>query len=286
MNKIVNNLPLIASALEYYDPKTGGAWRVRNALTGAVIWSAHRVLKLKEQSVREVLVEVAMHGEDPPVGMSLEALRIIEALKTFHTTLTWANDAQDGSFILDLSERGVENALGLTRKVDVHGDACKLAREKCMRIRNAKRFVEYYKEALAQVEEQRKTRMQMVDGIVGMINEGAHHAYYDEDCATREAERIEEAIFTALEATHAAAKADLDGAVSPTKINRASAAVTALETMYKALGYKPKEAQRGPAQSTKNLIADLDEQCKKVEEENSRILKEADEAARAAGIAT
>ena len=41
MNNVINNLPTIASTAEYFDRKVGSAWRIRTAISNALIWSCN-----------------------------------------------------------------------------------------------------------------------------------------------------------------------------------------------------------------------------------------------------
>ena len=41
MNKLIQNLAQIADAAEYFDKKTGAAWKIRSALTNMVVWACN-----------------------------------------------------------------------------------------------------------------------------------------------------------------------------------------------------------------------------------------------------
>ena len=130
MNKIVNNLAQIADAAEYFDRKTGAAWKIRGALTNMLVWSANGLL-------------YANQTNDPE--------RIFKARTELATLRIWARDANTSSFVLDLTPSNVRRTLGLERQVDVHEEAVRMARMKCIQIRSTSRFQQFYKDAVSSI---------------------------------------------------------------------------------------------------------------------------------------
>jgi hypothetical protein len=276
MNIIIENIPLIASALEFYDQKTGAAWRLRTAIVGAVVWAAHRMIKLEEAAEPETVEEAYKVGSDEagkPQFLSSatpEIRRLQDAATAFHTLLAWANDAQEYGFPLDMTGTGIGGALGLSKKFDAHAEAVNVARNKCMRARSAKRFKEFYASALDAVSEQRKDREELVSAIEARIDEGAAPNFYDEEVVSLQAERLEEAMCSAVESTWQAAKLDLFGALSPTRITRASSAVEALEKMGEILGIRPKKLEscnKALSEQLEKAQAEVDADAKKLDAE-------------------
>lgn len=226
MNKIVNNLAQIADAAEYLDRKTGAAWKIRSALTNMIVWACNAHLyALKTDS----------------------AERIANTMVVVSTLRTWVRDSTDNAFVLDLTPSAVRKTLGLERVVDVHEEAVRSARQKCLQTRSALNFKKYYDASIAAFDEQRKVREQAVESIAELIadnefsvsHEVASHFetfmnmsivgttvsdrdLYDDASVERQADQLAEVVGNALEAMYDVCDAELSAAITTDKVNRLS----------------------------------------------------------------
>lgn len=148
MNKLINNLAQIADCAEYFDKKTGAAWKIRSALTNMAVWACNSYLYAIK----------ADNGE-----------RIARSMVEVSTLRSWVHDSNCNAFTLDLTPSAVARTLGLERVVDVHEEACRSARQKCIQTRSALHFKKYYDAAIAAFEEQRRARQENVDRIAGLL---------------------------------------------------------------------------------------------------------------------
>ena len=55
MNNVINNLPTIASAAEYFDRKVGSAWRIRTAISNALMKPAFANIVPAAKAVSEAM---------------------------------------------------------------------------------------------------------------------------------------------------------------------------------------------------------------------------------------
>ena len=243
MNKIVNNLAQISDAAEYFDKKTGAAWKIRSALTNMVVWACNAHLyALKADSVERIcktMVEVA-------------------------TLRSWVRDSDNNAFSLDLTEGAVRKTLGLERVVDTHIEAVRSARQKCIQTRSALNFKKYYDESIKQFDEQRKSREDSVTRIAELLTyanapfvpkfdeasyliselgvdakEGvalSDSDLYDDAAVERQADQLAETVGNALEAMYDVCDAELASAITQDKVNRLSGYHKAITNMMKITG--------------------------------------------------
>jgi hypothetical protein len=240
MNKIVNNLAQIADAAEYFDKKTGAAWKIRSALTNMIVWACNSHLyALKSDS----------------------AERLASSMVAVATLRTWIHDSNCNAFVLDCTPAAVRKTLGLERIVDVHAEAVRIARQKCLQTRSSLQFKKYYEAAIAAFEEQRLTREQSVEAIAEMISDNefavshdvASHFetfmnmaiagttvsdadLYDDGAVERQADTLAEVIGNALEAMYDVCDAELAAAITSDKVNRLSGYLASINNMMVITG--------------------------------------------------
>ena len=222
MNKIVNNLAQIADAAEYFDRKTGAAWKIRSALTNMIVWACNSYLyAIKTDS----------------------AERICKSMVEVATLRFWVHDSSCSAFVLDLTPSSVRKTLGLERVVDVHEEAVRSARQKCLQTRSALNFKKYYEAAVSAHDEQRKSREQVVEAIAELISDNdfsvshdvASHFetfmnmsvvgttisdadLYDDSAVERQADQLAEVVGNALEAMYDVCDAELAAAITQDKV--------------------------------------------------------------------
>ena len=148
MNNLIINIPLFSSTLEYFDRQTGGAWRLRSCLTNMGVWAANAHLW-------------ALTTDDTQ--------RICTTMQTLATVRMWLHEVVADGFALDLTSTNIRKTLGLDKVLDTHEEAKRLARIKCIKARSPIRFMEWYKETLQQLEEQRKRREESVEQIAELL---------------------------------------------------------------------------------------------------------------------
>ena len=224
MNKLIQNLAQIADAAEYFDRKTGAAWKIRSALTNMVVWSANSHLYAKRSGNAE---------------------RITRSMMELATLRNWAHDSSCNAFVLDLTPAAVRRTLGLERVVDVHEEAVRVARQKCRQVRSALHFQKYYDTAVAAFDEQRRNREEAVEGICNLLADTdfvvdsevrsyfetflnvaivgdcvADSELYDDAAVERQADTLAETVGNALEAMYDACEAELSAAITESKITR------------------------------------------------------------------
>ena len=241
MNKIINNLAQISDAAEYFDKKTGAAWKIRSALTNMVVWACNAHLyALKTDS----------------------AERIAKSMIEVATLRSWVHDSSCNAFVLDLTPASVRKTLGLERVVDTHEEAVRSARQKCIQVRSALNFKKYYDAAIAAFDEQRKSREDAVEQIAELISDTDFvptfdtAAYftaflgidvregvaisdadlYDDAAVERQADQLAETVGNALEAMYDVCDAELAAAITQDKVNRLSGYHKAITNMMKITG--------------------------------------------------
>ena len=272
MNKLIQNLAQISDASEYFDKRTGAAWKIRSALTNMVVWAANSHLYAQRSGNAE---------------------RITRSMVELATLRNWAQDSTCNAFVLDLTPSAVRRTLGLERQVDVHEEAVRTARQKCRQVRSALHFQKYYDAALAAFDEQRKTREQAVESIAELISdvefsvshEVASHFetfmnmsivgttvsdmdLYDDGAVERQADTLAEVVGNALEAMYDVCDAELAGAITESKINRLTGYYAAINNMLVITGVDmTKLAQRrvklealidAQANAMNKTVADID----------------------------
>lgn len=222
MNKHVNAIPLFSTALEYFDRKTGGAWRLRSCLTSMAVWAGNSHL-------------YALQSGDPD--------RIAKSMITMATLRTWMHEVRNDGFILDLTSTAVAKTLGLDKHVDAHAEASRIARDKCIRSRSATKFVQYYKEAMNQLDETRRRRLESVEQITellasngfeitpdvadhlrtfyAIIDNGLYLSdseLYDDAAVERQADQLAECLANVLTSASEVCEAEYSGAITEAKI--------------------------------------------------------------------
>lgn len=284
MNNVINNLPTIASAAEYFDRKVGSAWRIRTAISNALIWSCNSYL-------------YAIKTDD--------ADRIMRCMVTISTLRTWARDCDQNALQLDLTERGVAKTLGIDREVDVHEEALRIAKGKCIRARSAAKFKDFYQAAFAAVDEQQKQRRDSVAEIAELCSDtgwqqpcqevvdayerhytGSCHPFvadrftmplndlaveagdsyddedtpraffglYDDDMVQEHADKIQEAVAHAVQLMHDECDAELTAAITTSKIARLEGFMASIKRMMEVCGLDMKRY----ADRTAKLKAQID----------------------------
>lgn len=238
MNTIITNLPLIADAAEYFDRRTMAAWRIRSSITSSLVWAANSLVN-------------AMKGDDPAI---IQRAQIVMA-----TLRCWMRDCNQSSFVLDLTPPAVRKTLGLDKEIDVHAEACKQARQKCMQLRSASRFKEFYDKAVLQLTMQRAKREENVAeisdiladsgfvlhgeftdmrGYTAMYSEEfvSDEELYDDESVIVQTDRLAEVIGNALEAMYEVCDADLANAITSSKISRLTGYMTGITAMFPIVG--------------------------------------------------
>jgi hypothetical protein len=224
MNKHVNAIPLFSTALEYFDRKTGGAWRLRSCLTSMAVWAGNGHL-------------YALQSGDPD--------SIAKSMIQLATLRTWMHEVRNDGFALDFTSSAVAKTLGLDKHVDAHAEASRIARDKCIRSRSATKFVVYYKEAMNQLDETRRRRLESVeqitellassyfqltedvadhlrtfytittDGIMGVVCDSE---LYDDAAVERQADQLAECLANVLTSASEVCEAEYSGAITEAKI--------------------------------------------------------------------
>lgn len=244
MNKIVNNLAQIADAAEYFDRKTGAAWKIRGALTNMAVWACNSYLyAIKADNIE----------------------RIARSMVEVSTLRSWVHDSNCNAFTLDLTPSAVARTLGLERVVDVHEEACRSARQKCIQTRSALHFKKYYDAAIAAFEEQRRARQENVDRIAALlsdadwplsgplvdhfatfmgmkfVSEASDLDLYDDQAVERQADQLAETVGNALEAMYDVCEAELAAAITADKVQRLTSYHRAINNMLVITGVDMKK---------------------------------------------
>ena len=262
MNEVINNLGQIAAATEYFDRKTGAAWRLRAVITNAVVWAANRVWTLQ-------------NDENAPREM------LCKAMITLATLRCWARDVDSTALSLDLTPGAVRRTLGLERKIDAHDEACRVARTKCIQRRSAAKFQEFYNAAIQALDDQRKAREAAVESIANLISDNGFswdgeftdmRGYdvllsngsflddtdlYDDDSVELQADRLAETVAGVLEGMCLECEADLAAALTTTKINRLSAYAQGIDQMMKIVGIDTAKLARRQVELERQLDSEL-----------------------------
>lgn len=263
MNIVIENLAQIAGAAEYFDRKTGAAWRIRSALTNMGVWSCNNLLRVSESGDTEAecraMVEVA-------------------------TIRSWLSDCDSNALTLDLTPPSVRKTLGLEREVDHHAEAVKIARGKCLRSRSALKFKEHYEAALAALDEKLREREERVERITWLLSD---HSFgltleqygcfkqqgvdvgrdpsdddlYDDAAVERQTDTLAEVVGNTLEAMLDECEAELVSAITTSKIDRLSGYRAALLNMLSITGVDMAKL----AERRVKLSALVDEQVKAVD---------------------
>ena len=245
MNKLIQNLAQIADAAEYFDRKTGAAWKIRSALTNMIVWACNSYLYATKTDSAE---------------------RICKSMVEVATLRYWVHDSSCSAFVLDLTPSSVRKTLGLERVVDVHEEAVRSARQKCLQTRSALNFKKYYEAAVSAHDEQRKSREQAVEAIAELISDNdfsvshdvASHFetfmnmsvvgttisdadLYDDSAVERQADQLAEVVGNALEAMYDVCDAELAAAITQDKVQRLSGYHKAINNMMVITGVDMKK---------------------------------------------
>ena len=247
-NIVITNITLIADAAEYFDRKIGSAWKIRAAMTNALVWAANRVINMEKNK-------------------NAEPDQLVDVRVTLATLRVWAKDMNTTSLSLDLLHGSIRRTLGLDREVDPHEEACRVARDKCQRARSAARFTEFYNAAREALDEQRRQREEAVESIAWLLSQDGFSAsdlvktdslvvtnqdefildeeIYDENMVEYQFDQLSERIANVLESMHVQCDAELSAAIVTHKITRLSSFMTAIESMMDIVGVdKSKLARR------------------------------------------
>ena len=238
-NVVITNITLIADAAEYFDRKIGSAWKIRAAMTNALVWAANRVINMEKNK-------------------NAEPDQLVDARVTLATLRVWAKDMNTTSLSLDLLHGSIRRTLGLERELDPHEEACRVARDKCQRARSAARFTEFYNAAREALDEQRRQREEAVESIAWLLSQDGFSAIdlvktdglvinshdefvldeeiYDENMVEYQFDQLSERIANVLESMHVQCDAELSAAIVTNKITRLSSFMTAIETMMDIVG--------------------------------------------------
>lgn len=227
MNKIITNLAQIAQAAEYFDKQTSAAWRIRSTLTNMAVWAANaHIYALR----------------------TMDAERIAKSSIKLATLRVWMRDSTDSGLTLDFTPGNVRKTLGLERVTDIHVEACREARSKCIRTRSATQFKQFYDAAVSAFEERRRQREEAVEEISNLLSDQSmvidHEVadymnaflnwdvapgeindtdLYDDNAVEQQRDQLAEAIGNALEAMWDVCDIQLAAAITDEKIQRLAA---------------------------------------------------------------
>ena len=273
MNVAIENIALISTAAEYFGRATGADWKLRSTLVSMAVWATRSYLTLSQRA-------------------DADLTNVCRAAVVMATIRKWVHTVERDGFSLDLTSDSVRRAMGLNRELDIHAEACRVARNKCIQMRSATRFMEFYKNATATLEEQRRMNTEMVEEIANMLSDTSvswdgefidargvsqvlidgvlsDEDLYDEDAVETQADRIAETMAQVLEAMHVECERQFSGALTDSKINKLSAYKTSIERCMNAIGVNTNRlAQRQVA---------LEQQLKAAEEKANEGAKSVDD---------
>lgn len=249
MNKIITNLAQIAQAAEYFDKKTSAAWRIRSCLTNMLVWAANSYIRAKKNMDVE---------QECKAAVRLATLR------------TWMRDCNESSFVLDLTPSAVRKTLGLERVVDIHEEACREARFKCIQTRSAANFKKFYDAAISAHTERMRQREENVESIAELLSDNTiavshemsdyfksfmhndiaagdveDQKLYDDAAVEQEADTLAECVANALEAMYDVCEQQLAAAITTDKVQRLTGYHHGIMQMMQVVGVDTKRlAQR------------------------------------------
>lgn len=272
MNVAIENIALISTAAEYFGRATGADWKLRSTMVSMAVWATRSYLTLSQRA-------------------DADLTNVCRAAVVMATIRKWAHTVERDGFSLDLTSDSVRRAMGLNRELDIHAEACRVARNKCIQMRSTTRFMEFYKNATATLDEQRRMNTEMVEEIANMLSDTSiswdgefidargvsqvlingvlsDDDLYDEDTVETQADRIAETMAQVLEAMHVECERQFSGALTDSKINKLSAYKTSIERCMNAIGVNTNRlAQRQVA---------LEQQLKAAEETVNAQVKDVD----------
>ena len=261
MNVTIQNIALISAAAEYFDRPTGAGWKLRSTMVSMAVWATRSYLTLSQRA-------------------DADLTNVCRAAVVMATIRKWVRTIESDGFSLDLTPDSVRRAMGLNRSMglnrepDLHAEACRVARNKCIQMRNATRFTEFYKNAFVTLEEQRIHNEGLVEEIANMLSDTSvtwegefidcrgetlmikgvketrlgEDCYiftggvlsdddlYDEDAVETQADRISETMAQILEAMHAECERQFGAALTDSKIAKLGAHKEAIERCMNAIG--------------------------------------------------
>lgn len=255
MNVAIENIALISTAAEYFGRATGADWKLRSTMVSMAVWATRSYLTLSQRA-------------------DADLTNVCRAAVVMATIRKWVHTIEADGFSLDLTSDSVRRAMGLNRELDIHAEACSVARNKCIQMRSATRFMEFYKNATATLEGQRRTNTELVEEIANMLSDTSvtwegefidcrgepllvkgvketrlgsdcyvftggvlsDDDLYDEDAVETQADRIAETMAQVLEAMHVECERQFSGALTDSKINKLSAYKISIERCMNAIG--------------------------------------------------
>lgn len=240
MNVAIENIALISTAAEYFGRATGADWKLRSTMVSMAVWATRSYLTLSQRA-------------------DADLTNVCRAAVVMATIRKWVHTIEADGFSLDLTSDSVRRSMGLHKELDIHAEACRVARNKCIQMRSTTRFMEFYKNATATLEGQRRTNTELVEEIANMLSDTSiswdgefidargvsqvlidgvlsDDDLYDEDVVETQADRIAETMAQVLEAMHAECERQFSGALTDSKINKLSAYKISIERCMNAIG--------------------------------------------------
>lgn len=238
--KTISSLPLITSAAEYFDRDTGAAWKLRSLFTNMAVWAARSYLNLRDNETADLS------------NLCAAIVRLGTIRKICHTV-------QADGFMLDMTGDAVRRTLGLHKELDLHAEACRVARQKCMQRRSATQFQAFYNMAMTALVETRERNELLVEEIASTLADnsidwdgefidtrGVSHNLiqgtltdddlYDEDAIERNLDQIEETIAAILESMHSECERRMFSALTTRNIDKLSGFLSSIESMMTVVG--------------------------------------------------
>ena len=240
MNVAIENIALISTAAEYFGRATGADWKLRSTMVSMAVWATRNYLTLSQRA-------------------DADLTNVCRAAVVMATIRKWVHTVERDGFSLDLTPDNVRRSMGLHKELDIHAEACSVARNKCLQTRSAAKFLQFYKEAIATLEEKRRMNTEMVEEIANMLSDTSvswdgefidargvsqvlingvlsDDDLYDEDAVETQADRIAETMAQVLEAMHVECERQFSSALTDSKINKLSAYKTGIERCMNAIG--------------------------------------------------
>ena len=240
MNVAIENIALISTAAEYFGRATGADWKLRSTMVSMAVWATRNYLTLSQRA-------------------DADLTNVCRAAVVMATIRKWVHTVERDGFSLDLTPDNVRRSMGLHKELDIHAEACSVARNKCLQTRSAAKFLQFYKEAIATLEEKRRMNTEMVEEIANMLSDTSvswdgefidargvsqvlingvlsDDDLYDEDAVETQADRIAETMAQVLEAMHVECERQFSSALTDSKINKLSAYKTSIERCMNAIG--------------------------------------------------
>ena len=255
MNVAIENIALISTAAEYFGRATGADWKLRSTMVSMAVWATRSYLTLSQRA-------------------DADLTNVCRAAVVMATIRKWVHTIEADGFSLDLTPDSIRRSMGLHKEFDIHAEACSVARNKCTQMRSATRFLQFYMDAVATLEEKRRLNTELVEEIANMLSDTSvtwegefidcrgesllvkgvketrlgsdcyvftggvlsDDDLYDEDAVETQADRIAETMAQVLEAMHVECERQLSSALTDSKINKLSAYKTSIERCMNAIG--------------------------------------------------